>query len=166
MRGWRAAPQKETWGFGLVANWIRINSMPWQPKGPTMSWGTSNTASPAGWVRSGSHSTLHWWGPTSSTMGSFGHLSLSRTRDYYSASRGERPKWWKASKARLPRSSWGRLVCSAWRREGWGVPSSQTTVSSLRGSRGGAADLLSLVTSNRTPGNRLWSCVREVQSGR
>jgi len=31
-RGWRPASQKEIWGYGLMACWIRVNSVPWQPE--------------------------------------------------------------------------------------------------------------------------------------
>jgi len=34
--------------FGLVASCIRINSVPWQPKGPTLFWCASSTAQLAG----------------------------------------------------------------------------------------------------------------------
>jgi len=45
-------------------------------------------------------------------------------------------------KAKLLRSGWGHLACSAWRREGARI----AVYSSLMGVRGGgAADLLSLV---------------------
>jgi len=44
MRGWRVAPQKEIWGFELMISWIWVNSVLWQQKRSTMSWGASSTA--------------------------------------------------------------------------------------------------------------------------
>ena len=80
-----------------------------------------------------------------------------RTSDYLSESRGGWPRWWKASRARRRRHSWGHWVCSAWRREGCRVTSLQSTTSS----RGAAEEevLISLVTRHRTWGNQ-WSCIR------
>jgi len=43
-RHWKAALQKEIWGFLLMASWIWVNSVAWKPKWPTVSWGASSTA--------------------------------------------------------------------------------------------------------------------------
>ena len=87
--------------FGLVASCIRINSVPWQPKGPTLFWCASSTAQLAGQGRWLSHSVLHWSGPTSNTVCSVGSLNVRRTPDYGSVPRGEWPRWWKVLRVRL-----------------------------------------------------------------
>ena len=144
----KAALQKEIWGFGLRACWIWVNSVPWQPKEPTVSRNASSTAQLADWGRWLSHYRLHWCGPTLSTVCSFGCLSI-RTSSYENVSRGEWPRWWNVSRARLTRIFWAHLACSAWRREVWGVDDLI-----LKGGNGrGDADLLSLVPSNRIWGN-------------
>jgi len=50
----------------------RSPHVPWQPKGPTVSWGASSPASPAGWGRGLSPCALHWCSPTSSPGCSLG----------------------------------------------------------------------------------------------
>jgi len=56
------------------------------------------------------------------------------------------------------RSSWGHLVYSVWRREGWWVTSLQSTASSRRAVEGEVL-ISSLVTSNRTQ-EMEWRCIR------
>lgn len=51
-------------------------------------------------------------------------------------SRGEWPRLWKASRAKPARGVWGLLVCSAWRRESWGVTTQQLTASSRQAAEG------------------------------
>lgn len=97
--------------------------------------------------------TLHCTGGALSTGGSLGCLSTRRTSDSYSAL--ESPVWpklQKVSRTKPLRSSWGHLACSVWRKEGWGVPSSQPTTSSRGG--GGGADP-PLMASNRIWGDRM-----------
>lgn len=81
-RGHRAASWTESWWFGLMASWIWVNSVPWQQKGPTESWGTSSTAQPAGCRRWLSHPTLHSCSTASSAACSFGCLKIRKTPNY------------------------------------------------------------------------------------
>lgn len=41
VRGQSAAPQKGIWRISLIASWISVSIVPWQPKGTSVPWGTS-----------------------------------------------------------------------------------------------------------------------------
>lgn len=88
-------------------------------------------------------STLHWCSPTLSTLCSFKYLCVW-TSNFW--------RWprWTALSGRLRRSA---LVCSAGRRQGWGVTLSQSTTSS----RASAEEevLISLLLNYRTQGSRM-----------
>ena len=118
------------------------------------------------WGRQLSHSALHWCGPTSSAVCNFGCLNIKRTSNCLSVSRGGQPGWWKISTAKLPRNRWGHLACSSDEKkaEGWPCHSQHLPQG---GSGGGGADLLFLVTSDRTWGNRMkmrqWKCRLDIK---
>lgn len=67
---------------------------------------------------------LHTWSPVCT----LGQLN-ARKINYQSVSRGGWPRRWKVSRESHT-SGWGYFVSSAWRSEGWRVPSSQLTTSS------------------------------------
>lgn len=59
-------------------------------------------------------------------------------------------RWWRALRGSSMRSGWGHLVSPG----GWGG----TSLQSVRGNKGPATDLFSLVTSDRTCGNCMKMC--------
>lgn len=87
----------------LTASWIWVKGVPWQPKRPTMSWGKSGTAllmvvCPTSCFASA--------GPPQAPCAVLGTTVFE---ELWTVSRAERPRCWKASRARLTKSGWSHF---------------------------------------------------------
>jgi len=85
--GWKAAWWKGTLVYWWTGSWISASSVPRWPRRPTASWLVPRTVWWAGLGKSSCPCTRHWWGLTSSTVFSFGHLSTERTLRWWSRSK-------------------------------------------------------------------------------
>ena len=109
--GWKAAWKKRTLRCWSIAGWTWASSVPRWPRRPTASWLVSGTVWPAGAGRWLCPSTQRWWGQTSSTVFSFGPLTIRKTWSCWSVSTEEQQGWWRAWRTSLMGSGWRNWGC-------------------------------------------------------
>lgn len=132
--------------------------VPWQPKGPAMSWGASNTAWLASWGRWLSHS--YWCDPTLSTVCSFGHLWALQYKKDIKLLKG--PEEGEQGGERPRRQDLGGASQVTWfvqHRGGWGVTSLQSTTPSRRAVEG-EMQISSLWWPAIRHEEMEWSCIK------
>ena len=94
-----------------MASWTWANSVPSQPRQPTVSWAVWQDM----WHRQWScPSALHWWDLTWSNMSRCGVLSTGETQSCWSASRGGPEKWSRGMISSM-KTGWGSWTFSTWR---------------------------------------------------